>query len=79
MAEEAVSLFKCFYEQGNPNGNHSQFLPAILFPDETSQKFLFFGFQPQSHTALQFKERGLEVNVLLKLKFFGVCNNGSQT
>lgn len=22
MAEEAVSLFKCFYEQGNPNGNH---------------------------------------------------------
>jgi hypothetical protein len=20
MAEEAVALFKCFYEQGNPNG-----------------------------------------------------------
>ncbi|AAF79540.1 F21D18.9 [Arabidopsis thaliana] len=25
MAEEAVSLFKCFYEQGNPNGNSSPF------------------------------------------------------
>lgn len=42
MADEAVSLFKCFYEQGNPNGNHSHlYIQLSMFFVVTSSNFFF--------------------------------------
>lgn len=42
MADEAVSLFKCFYEQGNPNGNHSHlYMQLSMFFVVTSSNFFF--------------------------------------
>lgn len=53
MADEAVSLFKCFYEQGNPNGNHSHlYMQLSMFFVVTSSNFVFFlpGFvAPKPH------------------------------
>lgn len=57
MAEEAVSLFKCFYEQGNPNGNHSHFYLQFCSLMKHLKSFCFWVLAPKPHRPVVQRER----------------------
>lgn len=73
MGDEAVSLFKCFYEQGNPNGNHSHLYMYLCFLMKHLSKICVFVclcvFSPKATPPCSSKREDLR----LKLAFKGLC------